>query len=63
MPKQPNIILIFTDNQQAATLGCYGNSEIHTPHLDALSRKGVTFDNAFCPDGQTALTARCAFVD
>ena len=51
MPKQPNIILIFTDNQQAATLGCYGNSEIHTPHLDALSRKGVTFDNAFCPNG------------
>ncbi|MDB9707244.1 sulfatase-like hydrolase/transferase [Planktotalea frisia] len=51
MPKQSNIILIFTDNQQAATLGCYGNSEIHTPHLDALSRKGVTFDNAFCPNG------------
>ncbi|WP_299023500.1 sulfatase-like hydrolase/transferase [uncultured Sulfitobacter sp.] len=51
MPKQPNIILIFTDNQQAATLGCYGNTEIHTPHLDALSARGVTFDNAFCPNG------------
>ena len=51
MPKQPNIILIFTDNQQAATLGCYGNTEIHTPHWDALSAKGVTFDNAFCPNG------------
>lgn len=51
MTKKPNIILIFTDNQQAATLGCYGNSEIHTPHLDALSEKGVTFDNAFCPNG------------
>ena len=51
MAKQPNIILIFTDNQQASTLGCYGNSEIHTPHLDALSEHGVKFDNAFCPNG------------
>ena len=51
MAKQPNIILIFTDNQQASTLGCYGNSEIHTPHLDGLSEHGVTFDNAFCPNG------------
>jgi arylsulfatase A-like enzyme len=50
MTKQPNIILIFTDNQQAATLGCYGNDEIHTPHLDRLSETGVTFDNAFCPN-------------
>lgn len=51
MSKKPNIILIFTDNQQAATLGCYGNAEIHTPHLDQMSRTGVTFDNAFCPNG------------
>jgi len=50
MSKQPNIVLIFTDNQQAATLGCYGNTEIHTPNLDALSQRGVTFDNAFCPN-------------
>ena len=50
MAKKPNIILIFTDNQQAETLGCYGNREIHTPHLDALSAGGVTFDNAFCPN-------------
>ena len=51
MSRQPNIVLVFTDNQQAATLGCYGNSEIHTPNLDRLSRTGVTFDNAFCPNG------------
>ena len=51
MHKQPNIILIFTDNQQAATLGCYGNDEIHTPNLDRLSESGVTFDNSFCANG------------
>ena len=51
MSKRPNIILIFTDNQQADTLGCYGNDEVHTPNIDALSQGGVTFDNAFCPNG------------
>ena len=45
-----NIILIFTDNQQASTLGCYGNKEIYTPNLDQLSAESVTFDNAYCPN-------------
>lgn len=48
--KQPNVVLIFTDNQQASTLACYGNSEIHTPHLDRLAQQGMVFDNAFCPN-------------
>lgn len=47
---KPNVVLIFTDNQQASTLGCYGNHEIHTPHLDALAREGMVFENAFCPN-------------
>jgi arylsulfatase A-like enzyme len=44
---RPNIVLIFTDNQQAATLGCYGNHEVHTPNLDKLAANGMLFDNAF----------------
>ena len=47
----PNIVLVFTDNQQASTLACYGNSEIHTPNLDRLAAQGMIFDNAFCPNG------------
>jgi len=46
----PNVVLIFTDNQQASTLGCYGNTEAHTPNIDALAATGVTFENAFCPN-------------
>lgn len=48
--KLPNIVLIFSDNQQASTLGCYGNREIHTPNLDRLAAQGIAFDNAFCPN-------------
>lgn len=47
---RPNIVLIFTDNQQAETLACYGNSEIHTPNLDRLADQSMVFDNAFCPN-------------
>jgi arylsulfatase A-like enzyme len=45
---QPNIILIFTDNQMAETLGCYGNAEIHTPNLDHMAARGLRFENAYC---------------
>ncbi len=45
---KPNIILIFTDNQQASTLGCYGNSEVKTPNIDNLARNGIQMNNAFC---------------
>jgi arylsulfatase A-like enzyme len=48
--RQPNILLIFVDNQPASMMGCYGNDEIFTPHLDELASKGVLFRNAFCPN-------------
>lgn len=45
-----NLLLIITDNQPADLLGCYGNGEIKTPHLDDLAQQGVRFDNAYCPN-------------
>jgi len=50
MPKPQNVILIMTDNQQAETLGCYGNPEIVTPNLDRLAETGFIFDKAYCPN-------------
>ena len=46
--KRPNIILFMSDNQPADLLGCYGNDEVQTPHLDRLAARGVRFENAFC---------------
>ena len=46
--QKPNVIFIFTDNQQAATLGCYGNTEIYTPNIDKLASDGMLFQKAFC---------------
>ena len=46
--KRPNILLFMSDNQPADLLGCYGNDEVRTPHLDRLADRGVRFQNAFC---------------
>ena len=48
MKKNPNIILILTDDQGYWSLGCYGNREIRTPNIDALAERGVKFENFFC---------------
>ena len=46
--KRPNILLFMSDNQPADLLGCYGNDEVRTPHLDRLADRGVRFQNAYC---------------
>lgn len=48
-PEKPNILLIHADQHRADCLGAYGNPDIRTPHIDALAREGVRFDNSFCP--------------
>lgn len=45
--QQKNILLIITDNQNWFDLGCYGNSQIKTPHMDQLAAEGVRFRQAF----------------
>ena len=44
--RRPNLIFILTDNQGAWTLGCYGNKDIRTPHIDKLAAEGVRFSRA-----------------
>ena len=48
MAGRPNILMIMTDNQPADMLGCYGNDEVLTPHIDQLATTGTRFSNAFC---------------
>jgi arylsulfatase A-like enzyme len=42
----PNVVFILTDNQGAWTLGCYGNPDIRTPHVDRLAAEGLRFTRA-----------------
>jgi arylsulfatase A-like enzyme len=44
---RPNVVLIMTDNQSPWSLGCYGNPEIRTQHIDQLAAQGVRFTRCF----------------
>ncbi|TWU25069.1 Arylsulfatase [Novipirellula galeiformis] len=45
--KQPNIVFIFADDMSYNTIASLGNSEIETPNLDRLARRGTTFTHAY----------------
>ncbi len=49
--KRTNLLIIIVDNQWAGVLGCYGNTEHRTPHLDLLARQGMRFSNGYCTNG------------
>lgn len=44
---RPNVILIIPDQQRYDSLGCNGNPDAITPHIDQLANEGVNFDSAF----------------
>ena len=44
---RPSVVLILTDNQGAWSLGCYGNRDVRTPHIDRLAAEGMLFTHAF----------------
>lgn len=61
---RPNVVLIVSDDQGYHDLGCYGNDEILTPHLDRLAREGVRLTDfyvawpACTPSRASLLTGR-----
>ena len=62
--KQPNIVFYFSDQQRWDTMGCYGQKLNVTPVLDALSREGMLFENAFtcqpvCGPARACLQTGC----
>ncbi len=45
--EKPNLVFIFSDQQTFDMLGCYGNKQIKTPHLDAFADQGLRFTHCF----------------
>ncbi len=39
--RQPNIIIILTDDQGYGDLGCHGNSRLRTPNIDRFARQSI----------------------
>ena len=40
---RPNLVWIMADNLGYGELGCYGQREIQTPHLDRMASEGLRF--------------------
>ncbi len=61
--RPPNVVLIFTDDQGWADLGCFGATKIRTPHIDRMAREGVRFTSfyaqAVCGPSRAALMTGC----
>jgi iduronate 2-sulfatase len=44
---RPNVLLILVDDLKPA-MGCYGDKVAKTPNMDALAKRGMRFDLAYC---------------
>ena len=60
---QPNILIIFTDDQGWADLACYGNTKHKTPRMDQLAKEGTRFTSFYAqtvcgPSRSALLTGR-----
>lgn len=60
----PNIIIIFTDDQGYADLGCFGAQGFETPNIDKLASEGKKFTNfyvseAVCSASRASLLTGC----
>lgn len=62
--KQPNIIIIFTDDQGYADVGVYGAKGFKTPHLDKMATEAMKFTDFYvaasvCSPSRAALLTGC----
>jgi arylsulfatase A-like enzyme len=44
-PRRPNVLILLPDEWRAQSVGCFGNKEVQTPHLDQLARQGSLLSN------------------
>ncbi|MBM1690502.1 sulfatase-like hydrolase/transferase [Sulfitobacter geojensis] len=64
MSRTPNVLWIMADQLRFDYLSCYGHPHLHTPHIDALAKRGVQFDKTYVqspvcgPSRMSAYTGR-----
>jgi len=61
---KPNFVIIFTDDQGYADVGCYGAKGFETPNLDRMAAEGMKFTDFYaaapiCSPSRAALLTGC----
>lgn len=62
--RPPNFVVIFTDDQGYADLGCFGGDHVETPRLDRMAAEGAKLTSfyvaaAVCTPSRAALMTGC----
>lgn len=57
--RPPNILFILSDDLGYGELGCYGQQQILTPHLDALAKAGTRFTQVYAGSTVCAPSRTC----
>jgi len=63
---RPNILYLFPDQWRAQALGCMGNPDVQTPHLDQVASEGLLLRNTLantpvcCPARANMMTGQYA---
>ena len=60
-PDKPNIVVILADDLGYGDVGCYGNTTIKTPNIDALAAEGMRFTD-FHSNGPMCSPTRAALL-
>jgi arylsulfatase A len=59
--ERPNIIFIMADDLGYGDLGCYGQKQVQTPHLDRMAAEGMRFTQHYSASTVCA-PSRCALL-
>lgn len=59
--KRPNVIFILLDDAGYGDFGCYGQTKIETPNIDALAEQGVRFTNMYA-GAPVSAPSRCTLM-
>ncbi|HLN29814.1 MAG TPA: sulfatase [Gemmataceae bacterium] len=62
--RPPNFVIILSDDQGYADVGCFGAQGLQTPNLDRMAKEGIRFTNfyvaqAVCSASRAALLTGC----
>jgi arylsulfatase A-like enzyme len=61
---KPNFVIIFTDDQGYADLGCFGGTHVNTPRIDQMAAEGAKLTSFYvaapvCTPSRAALMTGC----